>query len=175
MNWIENKVGVWIIGARGDIATTLIIGALARKKNKISASGLSTELPPLSQLDLVNLGNLRFGGLDIEKGNLRESALTVGQRSGTFSGDMVKELEYDLNAIDRDIVTEPLADWGPEQSEYPSENLSTFVSRVRQQLQRFKRSQQLDTVVVVNLSSSEALPIRSTGSRHSSQVTGMIA
>jgi myo-inositol-1-phosphate synthase len=152
------KLGVWIAGARGDIATTLIVGTHILKTGALGNAGLTTELIPFSSLDLIPLGDLRFGGLDVVEGTMRESALTVAKRSGTFSVDLVNEIAEELDSIDKDIVAEPLADWGPEQPPVAADAIPDFTSRVRQHLQRFRRNQQLDHVVVVNLCSAEAVP-----------------
>jgi len=154
----NNRTGVWIAGARGDIASTLIVGAEALKRRQISSSGMTTEIPPTSNLDLVDMDDLFVGGLDITDGNLVESARAVGKRSGTFSTELVELIAPDLNAIDRDIVFEPRATWEPGAQPGTSLDVAAFIEELRKHLRNFAAKHQLNHTVVVNLSSSERLP-----------------
>jgi len=153
-----NKTGVWILGARGDIASTLIIGVEALKRGQVSSSGMTTEIPPTSDLDMIGMDDLVIGGLDIVESNLVESARTVGQRSGTFSSDLVKLITPELNIIDQDIICEPEASWEAGISQDNSLNINSFINKLRKNLQKFSEKHQLKHTVVVNLTSSEQLP-----------------
>jgi myo-inositol-1-phosphate synthase len=154
----HNRTGVWIVGARGDIATTLIVGVEALKRGQISSSGMTTEIPPTSDLDMIEMDELVIGGLDIIENNLTESATTVGQRSGTFSTELVKLITPELNAIDQDIICEPQASWEAGVRQETSLNITSFITRLRKHLHDFSTKHQLKHTVVVNLSSSEHLP-----------------
>ena len=44
------KVGVWLAGAKGAIATTLLVGASALARGLTKPLGLVTELPEFAQL-----------------------------------------------------------------------------------------------------------------------------
>ena len=48
-----NKIGAWLIGARGTLATTAVVGARAIVHGLASGGGLVTELPELSSLPLA--------------------------------------------------------------------------------------------------------------------------
>jgi myo-inositol-1-phosphate synthase len=153
-----NKTGVWILGARGDIASTLIVGAEALKRGRISSSGMTTEIPPTSNLDLVELDALIIGGLDIVENSLVETARAVGQRSGTFSNELVNLITPALNAIDQDIVCEPLADWQACGQPEKSLDIASFIKQIRKHLHAFSEKHQLEHTIVVNLCSAEHLP-----------------
>jgi myo-inositol-1-phosphate synthase len=154
----KQKIGVWIAGARGDIATTLIVGLEALKNRRISTSGMTTEIPPISNLVLAGLDELVIGGLDIASGNLVASARTVGQRSGTFSSELVELITPALENIDQDIMHERLAAWEPGAPRDASLQLISFVDQLRSHLREFSLKHQLSHTVVVNLTSSEHLP-----------------
>lgn len=154
----NHRTGVWIAGARGDIASTLIVGAEALKKKQISTNGMTTEIPPTSNLDLVKMSDLVIGGLDITDGNLIESAMAVGKRSGTFSTELVELIRPDLNAIDQDILFDPRAAWKPSIQPRPSVDVASLIARLRKHMRDFSAKHQLNHTVVVNLSSSECLP-----------------
>jgi myo-inositol-1-phosphate synthase len=153
----NNRTGVWIAGARGDIASTLIVGTEALKQRQISCSGMTTEIPPTSNLDLIDMGDLFIGGLDITDGNLVESAKAVGKRSGTFSTELVELITPSLNAIDRDIVFESRAAWEPRTQQSTSLDVASFIKVLRAHLRDFSAKHQLNHIVVVNLTSSECL------------------
>lgn len=153
----HNRTGVWIVGARGDIATTLIVGAEALKQGQISSSGMTTEIPPTSSLDLIEMDDMVIGGLDIIDSNLAESARIVGQRSGTFSAELVNLITPELERIDQDIVCEPQAAWETG-SRQDTLNIPAFITQIRKHLRDFTTKHQLTHTVVVNLTSAEQLP-----------------
>ena len=72
---MSRTVGVFIIGALGDVATTAAVGAAALARRLAAPIGLVTELEDFKGADLVPYGSLRFGGLDIRTGDLVTSAL----------------------------------------------------------------------------------------------------
>ena len=41
------RTGIWLIGARGSVATTATVGALALRAGLVEPVGCVTELPPL--------------------------------------------------------------------------------------------------------------------------------
>ena len=47
------RTGVWIVGALGSVATTMIVGAEAIRRGRAGTVGLVTETPLLQALDLV--------------------------------------------------------------------------------------------------------------------------
>jgi myo-inositol-1-phosphate synthase len=154
----HDRTGVWIAGARGDIASTLIVGATALKLQQISSTGMSTEIPPISNLDLVKMNDLFIGGMDITDGKLVESARAVGKRSGTFSTELVELIAPSLDAIDQDILHEPHAAWGPATQPQTPLDVASLIVKLRKHLRDFSAKHQLNHTVVVNLSSSERLP-----------------
>ena len=59
------KIGVWLIGARGSVATTAIAGAAAMRAGLAARTGCVTELPDFAGAELPGLGDLVFGGHDV--------------------------------------------------------------------------------------------------------------
>jgi myo-inositol-1-phosphate synthase len=136
----------------------LIVGATALKLQQISSTGMSTEIPPISNLDLVKMNDLFIGGMDITDGKLVESARAVGKRSGTFSTELVELIAPSLDAIDQDILHEPHAAWGPATQPQTPLDVASLIVKLRKHLRDFSAKHQLNHTVVVNLSSSERLP-----------------
>ena len=64
---MERKLGVWIVGACGSVATCAVAGAEALRAGVIPTSGLVTELSDFKDLDLVRFDQMVFGGHEIRK------------------------------------------------------------------------------------------------------------
>jgi hypothetical protein len=66
--------GVWIVGARGAIATCVAYGLAAVIEGLLEPIGLATEAAPLDRLDLVPLESIVLGGHDVCHRDLSTSA-----------------------------------------------------------------------------------------------------
>ena len=94
------KVGVWLIGARGSIATTVVAGAAAVKSGLSPAVGCVTELPFFASCALPGIGDLVFGGHDI-------TATPLAKRAERFFREALEAIRRgDISA--RDFVTEEI-------------------------------------------------------------------
>src|SRR6476661_8999973 len=61
----DSRVGVWLIGGRGSVATTAMTGAAAVAAGLAEPTGLVTMRPPFTDAGLAELGDLIFGGHDV--------------------------------------------------------------------------------------------------------------
>src|SRR2546426_12802082 len=93
------KVGVWLIGAQGSLASTVVLGARVSARRLAGGGGLVTELPELAPLPLVGLGDLAFGGWDIAPTGLVARARSLASADAAGPGSLVKRLEADLQAV----------------------------------------------------------------------------
>ena len=59
------RTGVWLIGAQGSLASTVVTGARAIARGLAGRGALVTELPELRGLAFVGFEDLVFGGWDI--------------------------------------------------------------------------------------------------------------
>jgi myo-inositol-1-phosphate synthase len=149
------RVGVWLIGALGDIATTLMVGTLAIRRGLREASGLTTARPPLSLLALPPLEHLSFGGIDIRAGSVPVTAEAVSRSSRTFDRDLLEAIAPDLAAINHDVVVDPQVAWDPRGPRADQPPLSALLARLRGYIHAFVARHDLDQVVVVDVSSAE--------------------
>src|SRR5881396_3299499 len=94
------KVGVWLIGAQGSLASTVVLGARAIARKLAAGGGLVTELPELAPLPLVGLGDLVFGGWDIAPGGLVERARSLARDDCAVPEPLVTRLDEDLRAVE---------------------------------------------------------------------------
>ena len=77
----RSRIGIWLIGAKGGVATTAITGLLALRKKLIGAAGLITATPRFDALDLVDWHDFVIGGHDIRAGALYDEALRMYSES----------------------------------------------------------------------------------------------
>lgn len=150
-----HRVGVWIAGVTGDLATTLICGTLAIRHGHASTTGLVTALEPLCRLPLAAIDTLVFGGFDIRERTLAAAVDDLYRGSRTVSHELVSALQPDLAAIQREIQWAPDLAWLPESARGDDPALAARVDRLRRMLREFRERQRLDRVVVVNLASAE--------------------
>ncbi|EMA44725.1 inositol-3-phosphate synthase [Halococcus saccharolyticus] len=158
--------GVWLIGARGNVATTAMIGARAIAREATVTDGMVTERAPLTDLDLPAVGSLVFGGHDIQAGSVVETAERLHERNGVPDRDTLDAVRDDLATIDDRIVTGTARNCGRTVAEltddaaFDDETLSLreIVERIRADYAAFQENEDLDRVVVVNVASAEPMP-----------------
>ena len=166
MNDQRRKVGVWLIGAHGGLATTMIVGSLMASRELVSRAGLLTETEPFNRLDMPALTELVFGGHDVRETTVFESAYDIYRENGTFDLEKLQEIKGDLDAIDADIETGTAFNCGATIRRLSSAKakrrgggLRETISRIQSDILAFKKRHELDSVVVVNVASTEP-PLR---------------
>jgi myo-inositol-1-phosphate synthase len=80
------RVGVWLIGARGSVATTVVAGCAAMTAGLHPPTGLVTETPPFTESGLPALSSLVFGGHDTVDCPLPKRAEALAARSPATPG-----------------------------------------------------------------------------------------
>ncbi|MEU7836573.1 inositol-3-phosphate synthase [Nonomuraea sp. NPDC049129] len=137
-----DKLGVWLIGARGSVATTAIVGAAAIRAGAAAPQGCVSESPGFPW-HLVPLTDLAFGGHDITETSLRKRAEQLG-RAGVISPDLPGLLACDLDAADAEI----------RPGHVPGDG-GRAATRLIDDIAGFRARHGLARVVVVNVSSTE--------------------
>ena len=155
------STGVWLIGARGNVATTAIAGARALARGETDTTGLVTAREPYSRLALPDVGEFVFGGHDIREQSLLESARDLSE-NGVPAPDTVDAVAEDLRHIDRRIETGTALNCGAAVDDLASQGslderlpVGEVVDRIRDDYRAFRREHDLDRVVVVNVASTE--------------------
>src|SRR2546427_6605595 len=97
------KVGVWLVGAQGSLASTVVLGARAIARRLATGGGLVTELPELAALPFVPLADLAFGGWDIAPTGLVARARELAADGGAVAEALVTRLEADLKSVEARI------------------------------------------------------------------------
>lgn len=161
---MQGKVGVWLIGVNGGLATTIIFGATAIARNLVPAIGMITERDEFQQLGLLNISEIVFGGHDIRKTSVFESAYEVYKETGTLDYELLLKVRDDLNKVDRDVqcgttvncgkAIEGLASQGDLDE---SKTLREWVLHLQSDLLTFKERNGLSHVIVINVASTEPI------------------
>ncbi|MBT2676223.1 inositol-3-phosphate synthase [Streptomyces sp. ISL-14] len=155
----DSRVGVWLIGARGSVATSVVAGCAAVTAGLHPPTGLVTETPMFADSGLPPLSSLVFGGHDTVDYPLpkRAEALAAG---GVLPPGLPSAVRTELAATDREIRP-----GGPVPGDTRGEEelIAAFASDIRD----FIRRRELARAVVVNVASTEpaltgtALPLSS--------------
>lgn len=161
---MKRRVGIWIIGAYGNVATCAIAGAAAIARGLLDTTGLVTEAPFLAGLPLVPLADLVFGGHDVREGTLVRSAKEFGDRNGLLTPELRRAIAADLRRADKEIrpgvlvnATDAVVAMARAELKKP-ERLAAAITRLQRDLRSFRDRNRLDDVIVVNLSSTESTP-----------------
>ena len=140
------RTGIWLIGARGSVAVTSLVGATALRARLVEPTGCVTELPQLRSAALPGWGELIFGGHDIVTTPVLKKADTLAA-AGVLPGRLVAALADELTAVEADLRPLPVADTQARTAE-----------RIAADLRDFRNRHDLAHVVVINVSTTEPLP-----------------
>jgi myo-inositol-1-phosphate synthase len=145
---VDRRVGVWLVGGRGSVATTAMTGAAAVAAGLAEPTGLVTMRPPFTDAGLVGLGDLVFGGHDVVETPLAiraarlvdDGVLPVGLPAALAGALEAAESEQRPGITGREARLEPQAS----------------LARMVGDLNAFRARHDLSRVVVMNVSSTEA-------------------
>ncbi|MBO8194580.1 inositol-3-phosphate synthase [Streptomyces oryzae] len=141
------RTGVWLIGARGSVATTTITGAAALAAGLHPPTGMVTETAPFADAALPLLDSLVFGGHDTASCPLPKRAEALAE-AGVIPHGLPGALRAELAAADAEI--RPGAPAAEDDS--AAEEL---VARYAADIAEFTRGNGLARTVVVNVASTE--------------------
>lgn len=158
----ERRVGLWLIGACGGVASTTALGLSALARGLTPTTGMVTALPQFAHHDFDKPPAFALGGHDIRQGNFLTAARELHERSNVFGEHVLTACAADLETwsanIRPGVVYKPnaaitaLAD-RPDmrQARTPRE----AIDAIQADLKAFKSANKLDQVVVVNAASTE--------------------
>lgn len=162
----KRKVGVWLIGAWGGVATTVVVGLSALRKGLTDTTGLVSALPPFTGLDLIGWDELVIGGHEIRETTFSAEAQALLDKSHVFSATALSAIAPQLAKFDKNVrpgtlvnigpTIEALA--GPAAAKTRKESALQAVNRLAKDISEFKTREKLERVIVVNVSSTEPPP-----------------
>lgn len=137
------RAGIWLIGARGSVATTCMIGGLALRTGLAGPAGLVTAHPDLPTAALPDVGELVFGGHDVTEEPLAKKAEELTS-AGVLPARLAQTLEAELAEVEADLRQAPAR---PTQA--------AAAAAIAADISAFRARHDLDRVVVVNVASTE--------------------
>lgn len=157
------KLGVWLFGALGGLATTLVVGARAIAKNKSAPLGLLTETPPFARIELAPIASLVFGGHELRAGDWNSAAVEMQELNGTLPWPLLQALRADLKQQSKNLRPGVLANAGRTIEKLVGKTearpLRQQLDLVQKDLRAFVQRHRLDRCICVNLCSTEP-PLR---------------
>ncbi|MDO4574711.1 MAG: inositol-3-phosphate synthase [Planctomycetia bacterium] len=158
---MENRTGIWFIGAWGGVAATATLGLLATREKKAPLVGLTTELPEFSGIpQMPDWKDFVIGGCEIRRGSFAETADDLASQNALDSR-LVEVLRAELCALDAEIVpgytcnsgpvVERMADW----SRKDATTGRAMVSAMQVEMGAFVKRHGLSHLIVFNLMSTE--------------------
>ena len=157
----SGRVGVWLFGAYGGLATTVVVGARALARGLTQPTGLATETSIADGVDFCPFDKLVFGGHEIRDTDYATAAADIHRSTGSLPPELVQPLKRDLAAQSRNVVTGVLPNAGatieglangrkPKKS-----SLRAQLERIKKDLVAFQQKHKLARVICVNLTSTE--------------------
>ncbi|MFC3994709.1 inositol-3-phosphate synthase [Nocardiopsis sediminis] len=142
---MNGRIGVWFIGARGSVATTTVVGALAIGAGAAGRTGCVADLPGPDAAGAPDISDLVFGGHDVTATTLPKRAEALAQ-AGVVPAHLPAAVVDGLADVDARIRHGVLADHGPQRAS---------ADRIEADLREFRSANELDRVVVIDISSTE--------------------
>ena len=149
------RTGIWLVGARGSVAVTSMVGALALRAGLVEPIGCVTELPALRSPALPGFADLVFGGHDIAATPLVKKAESLAA-AGVLPARLVA-------AARRTSWPRSKTRSGPCPTGRDAGRRRP--PRIAADLTDFRERHGLDRVVVVNVSTTEPRPGTASGAR----------
>jgi myo-inositol-1-phosphate synthase len=144
-------VGVWLVGARGSVATTVVTGAAALRSGLAAPIGCVSEGPGFAGAGLPPLDALVFGGHDIASTPLPKRAEELS-RAGVIPPPLAELVRHDLEAADAEI--RPGIAGGAD-GLAGAEGQAAIARRLIRDLTDFRERRGLARVIVIHVASTE--------------------
>lgn len=159
------RLGLWLIGARGGVAVTTLAGLAAKRLDLTDEVGLVTQLPQFAGLGLPAWSDWVVGGHEIRDARLADELERLHRDSRVLSPELVAACRPLLEEIEPRIRPGVLWNVGSRISELagaPSSQAAAsdqtpraVIDRIQADLKEFRDANRLETVIVVNLASTE--------------------
>ncbi len=156
------RVGLWLVGARGSVATCVAYGLSGLRAGLVEPVGLVTQTDPFTRVPLASLDDVVVGGHDICTRGLTQSAGEL-VRHRILNAELVTAVSSDAAAFEARIKPGVLdaddvgvADLHPESARRGSLAPREQIAALQADWAQFAAENKLDTVVVANVASTEA-------------------
>jgi len=158
----KGQIGLWLVGAKGGVATTVMTGLAAMARGLVEPIGLVTATPPFAPLDLVGCDQIVVGGHDIRPGRLVTEAARMWTASRAIPPDLLAATAADLDVIEGRLrpgtvlaAGDSIRNLADPAVVATAETPRQAVDRIRDDIREFTATTAVDRVIVVNLASTE--------------------
>ncbi len=158
----KQRIGLWMIGACGGVGSTVALGIAALGKRSVSTTGLVTELPPFTSMNLVGADNIIVGGHEIRKQTLLSAVGEMHAESNVFRLETIKACAPALGRMQKNILPGIVTGSTPKIHRMSdpgcvrrASSPASAIRAIGKDLSAFRARHRLDHVVVVNVASSE--------------------
>ncbi|MFJ7159582.1 inositol-3-phosphate synthase [Streptomyces sp. NPDC101118] len=141
------RTGVWLVGARGSVATTVVAGCAAVAAGLVAPTGLVTETEAFARAGLPPLPSLVFGGHDVVTTPLPKRAEELAGQ-GVLPHWLPDAVCTELAAAD-----ERIRPGGPVPGD--ERDCETLIKSFARDIREFARETGAARVVVVNVATTE--------------------
>ncbi len=157
------KIGIWLIGAWGGVATTAAVGLAALKKQLIDETALVSALPRFARLELTPWSEFVVGGHEIRETDYATEARALHRQSGVIDENVLQAVLPQLQEFDSRIRPGTVHHVGPTIGRLAEGKVLSFqdepprktIERLQADIEAFRSSNGLRHVVVVNVASTE--------------------
>ncbi len=161
----STRVGLWLIGAKGGVATTLLAGLAGLRAGTVPPVGLVTAREPFARLGLVDFSDIVVGGHDIRIGSLAAEARRMWTESRAITpelldaaGPLLAEVEERVRPGTIVAAGDRIASLADLPGAVLVETPRQAMARARRDIEEFAATERLRHVVVVNVASTEPPP-----------------
>lgn len=167
---MKPKIGVLIVGSKGSVATTLMAGQAAMRKNLELYFRLPSETEPAySKLNLVNLADVLFGGWDIVSDSYSKSCdyhnvvpkhivpLVADEldKIGVFPAIMVEHDKTIEGLLATEEAQPRMKDIDFATTVFTKRPIPELIRSIEYDIAGFKKKNKVSKVIVINLASTE--------------------
>jgi myo-inositol-1-phosphate synthase len=142
------KTGIWLIGARGSVATTAAVGLAAISAGLANAIGCVTEHETFDDVALPDFTDLVVGGHDISDVCMTKRAEALVE-AGMLPLHLLESVRSQLMETDQRVRP-------GYNTAQKSESQAQVARRLAQDIKDFARSNSLERVIVLDVASTEA-------------------
>ncbi len=157
----SGKIGLWLVGARGGVGGTAILGLAALKRRAVPNWGLVSSLPQFVGLDFADWAQFVVGGHEVRDTRLADGLQQFARQTGAFPTELVELCREDLEKAEERIrwgtligvgpTIESLASHQVPREEYPWD----AIERIESDLQTFSAESDIERTIVINVASTE--------------------
>ena len=158
----QKQIGLWLIGAKGGVATTVMTGLAALARGLVEPIGLITETKEFHSLNLIDWSDIVVGGHEIRNESLLDEARRMWTVSRAIPPGVLESVTPDLVDIETRLRPGTVLASGTSIqaiASLPESKVAKtprgIIDQIRTDILDFAETNDVERVVVVNLASTE--------------------